>query len=151
MSVIFDNHCHCFPPLGHPGEAEAARLAEHQYHVRFHGQGVTRKRDNVRISEHILAGEKDGISWQPDVKFRIGKFGKLEYTKDGDEYYTQWMPPTLPDMSSSADYIVAQMDYVGVDRAVLQHDRIYGKLDDFLGDCVRRYPCLLYTSDAADE
>ena len=71
MSVIFDNHCHCFPPLGHPGEAEVARLAEHQYHVRFHGQGVTRKRDNVRISEHILAGEKDGISWQPDVNFRV--------------------------------------------------------------------------------
>jgi len=151
MSVIFDNHCHCFPPLGEPGEIEAARLAEHQYHVRFHGQGVTRKRDNVRIKEHILAGEKDGISWQPDVNFRIGKFGKLEYTKDGEEYYTQWMPPTLPDLSSSAEYIVAQMDYVGVDRAVLQHDRIYGKLDSFLGECVRRYPDRFVAAAQVDE
>jgi len=151
MSVIFDNHCHCFPPLGEPGEIEAARLAEHQYHVRFHGQGVTRKRDNVRIEEHILAGEQDGISWQPDVNFRIGKFGKLEYTKNGEEYYTQWMPPTLPDLSSSAEYMVAQMDYVGVDRAVLQHDRIYGKLDSFLGECVRRYPDRFVAAAQVDE
>ena len=54
-------------------------------------------------------------------------------------------------MSSSADYIVAQMDYVGVDRAVLQHDRIYGKLDDFLGDCVRRYPTRFVAAAQVDE
>ena len=140
VPTIFDAHAHCFPPLAEPGEVERARLAEHQYHVRFHGQGVRRVRDHVRIPQAVLAGEKDGISWQPDVDFRIGRFGRLDYTHEGEEYYTQWMSPNLRDMSSPAELIVAQMDNVGVDRAVLQHDRIYGKLDDFLGDCVRRYP-----------
>ena len=140
MSTTFDAHCHCFPPLAEPGEVEKARLAEHQYHVRFHGQGVRRKRDDARIAEPILAGERDGISWQPDRDFRAGRFGRVEYTHQGEDYYTQWMSPNLWDMSCPPEYIVAQMDYVGVDRAVLQHDRVYGKLDDFLGDCVRRYP-----------
>ena len=140
MPTVFDAHCHCFPPLGDPGEDETTRLAEHQHHVRLHGQGVRRKRDDVRVPVPLLAGDKDGISWQPDRDFRIGKFGRVEFTHEGEDYYTQWMPPALWNMSSPPEYIVAQMDYVGVDRAVLQHDRIYGKLDDYLADCVKRYP-----------
>ena len=140
MPTIFDNHCHCFPPMGGPNGSFKQGLAEHQYHVRFHGQGARRTRDNVRIRESILAGEKDGISGQPDRDFRPGKFGRVEFTYEGEDYYTQWMPPTLWDMSSPPEYMVAQMDYVGVDRAVLQHDRIYGRLDDYLSACLRRYP-----------
>ena len=140
MPTVFDDHAHCFPPLGEPGEVEAARLAETQYHVRFHGQGVRRKRDDAEMPEPILAGDEDGISWQPDRDFRIGKFGRVEFTHDGEDYYTQWYPTTMWDMSSPPEYIIAQMDYAGVDRAVLQHDRVYGKLDDFLAECVRRYP-----------
>ena len=116
------------------------RLAEHQYHVRFHKQGIRRKRDDAVVQEPLLAGEGDGISWLPEVDFRIGRFGRVEVTHGGEEYYMQWMAPTLWDMSSPAEYMVAQMDYVGVDRAVLQHDRVYGHLDDFLADCARRYP-----------
>ena len=140
MATVFDGHGHCFPPLGEPGEVEAARLAETQYHVRFHGQGVRRQRDNVMVPKPLLAGERDGISWQPDRNFRIGRFGRVEFTHEGEEYYTQWYPTTMWDMSSPPEYMVAQMDYAGVDRAVLQHDRVYGKLDDFLAECVSRYP-----------
>ena len=141
MSTVFDAHGHCFPPLGEDyAGVRKVRLAEHQYHVRFHKQGLRRTRDHERIEEPVLAGERDGISWQPKVDFRIGKFGRVEATHAGEEYYLQWMPPTLSDMSSSPEYMVAQMDYVGVDRAVLQHDRVYGKLDDFLSECVRKYP-----------
>jgi len=138
--TVFDAHSHCFPPLGEDRGIMKTRLAEHQYHVRFHKQGIRRMRDDVRIAEQLLVGVDDGVSYIPDLDFRIGKFGRVEFTTDGEDYYIQWMPPTLTDMSSSPEYIIAQMDYVGVDRAVLQHDRIYGKLDDYLADCVRRYP-----------
>ena len=140
MSTVFDAHCHCFPPLGEDRGHMPVRLAEHQYHVRYHGQAIRRARDSARINEPLLAGEKDGISWQPKLDFRIGPFGRLEFTHEGVDYYMQWMPPKMWDMSSPPEYIIAQMDYAGVDRAVLQHDRIYGHLDDFFGDCVRRYP-----------
>ncbi len=151
MSVLFDAHSHCFPPLAEDRGTMAGRLAEQQYHVRFHTQGVRRKRDNVTIDGSPLAGERDGISWVPQVDFRIGKFGQLEFTHGGEDYYMQWMPPTLWDMSSPPEYIIAQMDYAGVDRAFIQHDRIYGRLDEFLADCVRRYPDRLVAGAQVDE
>ncbi len=138
--ALFDAHAHCFPPLGQDRGIVQSRLAEHQYHVRFHKQGIRRTRDNARIDDPLLAGQGDGVSFLPDVDFRIGRFGRVEFTVDGEDYYIQWMPPTLWDMSSSPEYMVAQMDYVNVDRAVLQHDRIYGRLDDYLAGCVRNFP-----------
>ena len=53
MSVTFDAHAHCFPPLGlDRGEAQYYDMwaAEHQYHVRFHPQGVRRSTDSSLIS-----------------------------------------------------------------------------------------------------
>ena len=40
--------------------------------MRFHGQGISRIRDGVRIDEPLLVGERDGSTWSPDVDFRIG-------------------------------------------------------------------------------
>ena len=149
--TVFDAHAHCFPPLGMDRGIMKTRLAEHQYHVRFHGQGIRRTRDDMPVEAYLLAGEKDGVSFQPDVDFRIGEFGRVEFTVDSEDYYIQWMPPTLLDMSSSPEYMIAQMDYVDVDRAVIQHDRIYGKLDDFLSDCVRKYPSRFVALAQVDE
>jgi predicted TIM-barrel fold metal-dependent hydrolase len=143
--MLFDAHAHCFPPLGELGPIEdegmmRRRLAEHQYHVRFHRQGIHRSRDDVRVDEPLLQGEGDGASLLPEVDFRIGRFGRVEFTVADEDYYIPWMPPTLTDMSTSPELMIAQMDFVGVERAVLQHDRIYGRLDTYLSDCVRKFP-----------
>ena len=45
--TIFDAHAHCFPPLGEDRGIMKTRLAEHQYHVRFHRQGIRRISDDV--------------------------------------------------------------------------------------------------------
>lgn len=142
MGIVFDAHNHCFQPLGeaYPDEDMADRLREHQYHLRFHAQGIRRLRDNARVDEPLLVGDGDGISWLPEVNFRISAHGRVEFTVDGEDYYIQWMPPGLWDMSCPAAYTVAQMDYVGVDKALLQADHLYGRLDQFHADCVREYP-----------
>ena len=152
MSVVFDAHVHSFPPMAEDsGGMMRERLGELQHHVRFHGQGIRRTRDNAVVAERLLVGERDGVSWQPDVDFRFGKFGRLEFTHEGEEYYIQWMPPTMRDMSSPAEYIVAQMDYAGVDRGFLQHDRVYGYLDEHFADCVRQYPNRFVAGAQVDE
>ena len=140
MTTVFDSHAHCFPPLAEDRGHTAERLGEHQYHVRFHKQGIRRADDDSPVAEPLLSGKADGVSFLPDVDFRIGRFGRLEFTHDGEEYYIQWMPPTMWEMESPPEYIVAQMDYAGVDRAIIQHDRIYGHLDDYLAECARKYP-----------
>ena len=76
MSTVFAAHGHCFPPLAEARGIMRRRLAEHQYHVRFHRQGIQRARDDARVSESLLLGERDGISWLPEVDFRIGEFGQ---------------------------------------------------------------------------
>jgi len=40
MSVVFDAHAHCFPPFGEDRGYMTERLAEYQYHVRFHKQSL---------------------------------------------------------------------------------------------------------------
>ncbi len=151
MTAVFDAHVHCFPPMGDDDTHLRVRLAELQHHVRFHGQGVRRTSDDSIVTEPVLAGGRDGISWQPDVNARFGKFGRLEFTHGGEDLYMQWMPPTMWDMSSPAEYMIAQMDYAGVDRGFLQHDRLYGYLDDFFADCVSRYPDRLVAGAQVDE
>ena len=74
------------------------------------------------------------------MDFRIGRFGRLEFTHEGEDHYMQWMPPVLRDMSAPPEYVVAQMDYASVDRAVIPHDRTWGNLDDYLADAIKLYP-----------
>ena len=76
----------------------------------------------------------------PDVDFRIGGFGQLECTVDGEDYYLQWYPCSFREMAAPPELMVTYMDYLGVDMAVLQHDHIYGSLNEILGDCMKRYP-----------
>ena len=149
MGIVFDVHAHCFPPLGQrqPGEDMELRLRAHQYHHHTRGGvdtprrwGVTRVRDNVQIDETLMLGEADGESWMPHVDFRIAPFGRTEFTHGGEDYRIQWLPPTMVDSASPPELMIAQMDYVGVDKALIQHDRLYGQLDDYLADCMKQYP-----------
>ena len=140
MSVVFDVHSHCFPPLGEDRGKMAQRLAEQQYSARVHAQGIRRTRDNATVDEPLLAGEREGVSWLPQVDFRIGRFGRLEFTHAGEDYHMQWMPPTLSDMSAPPEYVIAEMDNAGVDRAVIQADHTWGDPDDYMADAIKRYP-----------
>jgi predicted TIM-barrel fold metal-dependent hydrolase len=115
-----------------------------QHHVLFHFQGVRRSRDHRPIKKQMLYdGQNDGLSGMLDVNFRIGEYGRVEWTYEGEDYYTPWMPPTLRDMSHPPEAMIAQMDYVGVDRAVLQNAHVYGDIDAYLSECVKKYPTRL--------
>ena len=152
MTAVFDAHVHCFPPLSEDTGDIAARLAETQHHIRFAGAtDIRRTRNDAPIGEPVLVGEGDGISRLPNVDFRIGRYGRVEFTIDGEDYYYQLFTPSLWDNSCPADYMITQMDYAGVDRALLQSDRMYGRLDDFLADCIRRYPDRLVALAQVDE
>jgi predicted TIM-barrel fold metal-dependent hydrolase len=61
------------------------------------------------------------------------------------------MPPSLVNNSCDADYLIAEMDYAGVDRAVLQNDHFYGSLNSLFADAVRRYPHRFLATAHIDE
>ena len=56
---------------------------------------------------------------------------------------SEFLPPYLADLSHTPEMLVAQMDYAGVDWAVLHTDHVMGRLTDYLAGCVRRHPTRL--------
>lgn len=153
MTIIFDAHSHIFPSMLHGEVFDDTCLKELQYHVRFPGPGGYRRvRDNEPLLEPVMVGEGDGdISSLPDLNFRIGWYGRVLITYEGEDYYFQHGPPSYADLSSPPEQVVAQMDFAGIDRAVIQHDRLYGRLDDYLANTVDRYPDRLVVLGMIDE
>jgi predicted TIM-barrel fold metal-dependent hydrolase len=75
-----------------------------------------------------------------EVGFQAGGHGRFVWTVEGHLYAKQYLPPYLADLSHPAEMLVAQMDYTGVDWAVLHTDHVMGRLTDYLAGCVRRHP-----------
>ncbi|MEA2593690.1 MAG: hypothetical protein QOF01_159 [Thermomicrobiales bacterium] len=136
--MIVDAHAHIFPFLGQtPGVGHLQFL---QRGISGNQQPVRRTSDNAVVPHAIWAPDDMSPGGYQEVDFRVGRFGRFEWTKDGVDYYKQYMPPSLTENACSADYLVAEMDYAGVDVAVLQNDHYYGSLNDLFADAVRQYP-----------
>jgi predicted TIM-barrel fold metal-dependent hydrolase len=75
-----------------------------------------------------------------EVDFRVGRFGRFEWTANGADLYLQFFPPSLQTMESPAELMLQQMARAGVDRAVLQNARPYGRLNEYFAGAVRKYP-----------
>ncbi|HVC35679.1 MAG TPA: hypothetical protein VNL16_19395 [Chloroflexota bacterium] len=141
--MIVDSHAHTFPDQSTaPGFARSAEFFRQLQHgLARHGQPTRRVRDNAIVDGPPLWSATDpSPNGFVDVNFRAGRFGRFLWTVDGVDYYKQYLPAWLDPIAASAELIVAMMDHAGVDRCVLQNDSYYGKLNDFFGDCVRRYP-----------
>lgn len=142
--LVVDAHAHVLPYLG--GAAGFASGDEHllyaQRAMHTHGaQPVRRARDHAIVKEPTLWDPNDASpSGRREVRFRAGRNGRFEWEANGEGYYIQFMPPNFQTMDAPADFLIAQMDYAGIDMAVLQNDHIYGSLNEFFAEAVRAYP-----------
>jgi predicted TIM-barrel fold metal-dependent hydrolase len=108
-----------------------------------HGnQPVRRLRDHQIVQERRLWDAQDPSERgrAGDVRFRVGRCGRFEWEKGGEEYYVQFLPPGLQGMAAPPEFMVVQMDYAGVRAAVLQNDPIYGDLAGYFAEAIRRHP-----------
>lgn len=141
--MIIDNHAHIFPFLGGNSEYKSPgmQLKYAQRTVNTHWEPTHRKSDFRIVAESGL-WDKDnpGVEGIARVNFRAGKFGRYEWTVNGVDYCKQFMPVGLQDMVSPPEFIIAQMDYVGIDKAILQCNHAYGKLDEFYYAAIKKYP-----------
>jgi predicted TIM-barrel fold metal-dependent hydrolase len=141
--VIVDSHAHIFPPLGGPSgfasRRDHTRYLQHQ--MAGHHMPTRRTADNAITSgETLLKGDGITLDGLTDVDFRGGGFGRLAWIFDGERYHKQYLPPTLTQLSSPPELMVAQMDYIGVDKAVLQTGHLYGRLNRYISNAVKQYP-----------
>jgi predicted TIM-barrel fold metal-dependent hydrolase len=141
--MIIDSHAHTFPFMG-----AASGFSSPAEHLRRIQRGVyspinphSRKRDSSEIGRQTLwNGTDPGPEGLLDVDFRVGRCGRFEWTTGDGDAFVQYFAPSLIDQTSSAEYMVAEMDYAGVGMAVLQNHAIYGILNDFFADCIQQYP-----------
>ena len=141
--MIIDAHAYCFPPLG-----EATGFADSAAHLKYlqremadHHQPVFCL-DDGSLGDNSMLSEPNDLTLRGlhEVNFRSGGYGKFIWTSDGKTYAKQYLPPYLVDLSHSAAMMVAQMDHVGVDRALLHVNPIMGLINDFTAQCVRDFP-----------
>ncbi len=141
--MIVDCHAHIFAhwigACGHPSR---------EVHKRYLQRVVTRTvaptfrlRDGKRCDTKALfrAGEE---SWSGlnDVDFRVGRFGQLEFTHEGEDYGVQYMPVGMQEQVAPPELMLAQMMNAGVDHCILQAGGGYGAMTEMNAFAGRQYP-----------
>lgn len=152
--MIVDSHLHVFPYLGEAAGFATAR--DHLDYLRMQmchpPQPVRRLPDNAVVEQQTLYDESRlGPSSFTDADFRIGRFGRLEWRYSGTDHYVQFFAPSLQEMVASPEYIVAEMDYAGVDVAVLQNAHLYGRTNEYFAEAARKYPGRFVSLAEVDE
>ncbi|HEY3079849.1 MAG TPA: amidohydrolase family protein [Chloroflexota bacterium] len=147
MGRIFDGHAYCFPSLRGPaGFSDPALFGRHLQHaIATHFQPLWRMGDRAPADSRLLVDPAiwprlDAVRAARETRFRAADNGRFEWTLDGEEYVKQYLPPSIADMQYPPDRLVAEMDYAGVDRALLHRTPYLGVGNEFVADCVRLFP-----------
>jgi predicted TIM-barrel fold metal-dependent hydrolase len=86
------------------------------------------------------------------VSFRVDRLhGRVAWTVDGEDYTKQFYPPNLHDMALTAHGLIAEMDYAGVDVALLHTNPFLSRDAVYQAECVRLYPDRLRSMAPVDE
>ncbi|MCX8213354.1 MAG: hypothetical protein OTJ97_02410 [SAR202 cluster bacterium] len=81
-----------------------------------------------------------GFSALKDADFRPGTHGRFKWTVKGKDDVKQLLPPGIAAMSYPAAHLVADMDYPGIDRALLQRTPYLGVGNYFVAECACMFP-----------
>src|SRR5208282_949139 len=141
--MIVDCHAHVFQhwadACGHPS-SEIHRRYIQKVQTRTVAR-VFRARDGKAVSGALLFETGcNGWSGLKDVAFRVGNYGRLDFTIDGEDYHSQYMPVGMQQIVAPPELMLAQMQYAGVDHCVLQAGGGYGAMNDYNGFAQSQYP-----------
>ena len=141
--MIIDCHAHVFQhwagACGHPSSA---------VHLRYLQKVVTRPaarafraRDGKEVRPAMLFRAGDN-TWAglTDVSFRVGRFGQLAFTHEGDDYYVQYLPVGMQELVCPPEFMLAQMTVAGVDHCVLQAGGGYVAMNDYNAFAQHQHP-----------
>ena len=152
--MIVDSHAYCFTApdtlAGHPTVDE--HMALWQWGYAEHHQPAFRVGDRAAGDASLLLEQGEG--GEPRLatnrNFRVDHdHERLVWTVDGDDYTKHFLPPNT--LEFSPGHLIAEMDYAGVDWALLHVDAALSKDVAYLADCVRAYPDRLRSMAPVDE
>ena len=143
--MIYDGHAYVIqPPEQHGGFDDPAEFWRHLqlFMATARQQPAWRKRDGRPADSTGLVDPARPWSFDAlkDARFRVGDHGKVEWTVDGEDYVKQVLPPWVSNLTFTPESLVAEMDYAGIDMALLHRAPYMSKSNEFISDCVRRFP-----------
>jgi predicted TIM-barrel fold metal-dependent hydrolase len=141
--MIVDCHAHVFQhwadACGHDSSDTHRRYMQ-KVQTRTAAR-VFRARDGKPVSGGLLSEPgQNGWSGLKDVNFRVGNYGRLDFTIDGEDYHSQYMPVGMQQIVAPPELMLAQMQYAGVDHCVLQAGGGYGAMNDYNAFAQSQYP-----------
>jgi len=142
--MIVDSHAHIFThwagPGGHPSREVRWRYI--QKNLTRPSAKIRRARDAAPADASALfrKGDNTWTGLRDDIAFRLGPYGRLEYSVDGEAYHIQYMPVAMAQIEAPPELMLSQMDYAGVDHCVLQAGHSYGRMNDLNALAQRHYP-----------
>ncbi len=141
--MIVDCHAHVFAhwqgACGHP--SRAVHLKYLQKVVTRPAARAFRVRDGREIKPTMLFRPDDN-TWAglTDVGFRVGRFGQLCFTYEGEDYYVQYLPVGMQELACPPELMLSQMTYAAVDHCILQAGGGYGAMNDYNAYTQHQYP-----------
>jgi predicted TIM-barrel fold metal-dependent hydrolase len=142
--VIIDSHAHIFEkwsgPCGLPSRALHWRYL--QKNLCRPAAGVFRASDGAPSeAAHLFRPGTNGWSGlRDDIDFRVGPYGRIEFTVEGEDHYVQYMPVAMAEIESTPEFMLTQMTAAGVDHCLLQAGFTYGYMNDYNALAQRHYP-----------
>jgi predicted TIM-barrel fold metal-dependent hydrolase len=131
--MIIDAHAHVFPHFEKAAGFRDARVwrAQQQNDIaRLWGRMVSNTLDPSAIPD---PGE--------EVNFRFGKYGRFYWTKHGRECWLQRFPTLMTEMEWTPEQMIASMDAVGVEKALLQAGYMETNYcRQYFTECMGKYP-----------
>ena len=142
--MIYDGHAYCFPNLnGLGGFNDFKTFNKHQQiAISQHFQPVWSDIDRKIIKDvsKIKPADKWYIKSAKDIDFNPAHRGRYEWTDKGVKYVKQYMPPSVANMEYMPEDLIAEMDYAGVDMALLHRTPYLGIGNKYIYDCVQHFP-----------
>ena len=140
--MIIDGHNYCFPqmdlPQGYDTLAEKMRMLQSEYGG--HYQPPWRVRDRKQFDNSVLVDPETGQL--RDIRWTRHN-GNIAWEYEGEIYTKQHTPPMLHNLECSAEVMLAEMDYAGIDMGVLHTYPTMGHpthLNAYLRDITTRFP-----------
>lgn len=153
--MIIDSHAYIFLPLDSP--RGYSNTKEHldwvqSAHARHH-QPSFRINDRVSSQSSVLDPKSDGdLTCLPEANFRLDKAtGRVVWTVDGEDHTKHYFPPNLTNMEFSPHSLVGEMDYAGVDMALIHTDPMLVRDSNYLKESINLYPNRLRAMAPVDE